>query len=115
MKKVMKDLMTKIRRVIKEYPAVAFKLGFLQNDTHQSPPPPTVEIVREEKKMKDQLEEKVVEEGEKKKEEEEEMRGREREEEEVGKEWSRGGFLDHNEVEDGGDEDNLLKEVFIFL
>ena len=112
LRKDLEELTGKIRGVIKDFPAVAYRLGFLQNFTDSrgkygdTPAPVEEERVAVDDHGAVEVAAVVVDGREREGEREE---GEEEEEGEQ-REWSRGGFLDHNEV-DEAQLDNILKEV----
>ena len=118
LRKDLDELTRKIRGVIKDFPALAYRLGFLQNFTDSrgkygdTPAPVEEERVAVDDNgavgVVEEVAAVVVDGGEKEAEREGEKNG-EREEGEQ-REWSRGGFLDHNEV-DEAQLDNILQEV----
>ncbi|CAI8033095.1 hypothetical protein GBAR_LOCUS18671 [Geodia barretti] len=112
LRKDLEELTGKIRGVIKDFPAVAYRLGFLQNFTDSrgkygdTPAPVEEERVAVDDHGAVEVAAVVVDGREREGEREE---GEEEEEGEQ-REWSRGGFLDHNEV-DEAQLDNILKEI----
>ena len=130
LRKDLDELMGKIRGVIKDFPSVAYRLGFIQNFTasQRQNGEPQAPVKEEEEQVAvddnggvgDEGVAAVIVDGGKKREDGERRENGERREGERGeegdreeveqKEWSRGGFMDHDEV-DEGQLDNILKEV----
>ena len=141
------ELTAKIRAVVKDYPAVAYRLGFLQNSTHTKFKPdgtdaPSTDTPQEKKEGEEGevvvvdshpagVEElaaaavdggewdsdpaAAVDGGEREREDSDPaaaVDGGEREREDE-KEWSRGGFIDHDQSEhmQEGQPENILNEV----
>ena len=124
MKKELEELTGKIRAVVKDYPAVAYRLGFLQNFTlSRNKDRSTAAPLKKEKEEeegavaidngREEMAAVVLDGGVREGGEREEGRGVAGGEREGEREWSRGGYMDHNEADGVGDDelDFILKEV----